>query len=78
MGVVGDGAVDEQLGGAGCGDGGLERDDPVSVPMFYRVRGVMPAPAGMALIPAGSFTMGDCMNPSEGATPMNCRCTRCM
>ena len=35
----------------------------VSVPMFYRVLGVAatnsPAPAGMALIPAGSFTMGN-------------------
>jgi formylglycine-generating enzyme required for sulfatase activity len=34
----------------------------VSVPMFYRVRGLAQtntAPAGMALIPAGSFTMGD-------------------
>ncbi len=30
----------------------------VSVPMFYRVRGT-PPPSGMALIPAGSFTMGD-------------------
>ena len=30
----------------------------VSVPMFYRVRGV-PPPAGMALIPAGNFVMGD-------------------
>jgi formylglycine-generating enzyme required for sulfatase activity len=25
-----------------------------------------PAPGGMALIPAGSFTMGNCMDPSEG------------
>jgi sulfatase modifying factor 1 len=35
----------------------------VSVPMFYRVRGVAQTnpPSGMALIPAGSFTMGDCM-----------------
>ena len=28
MGVSGDGAVDEQLGGAGGGDGGRERQDP--------------------------------------------------
>jgi len=39
----------------------------VSVPMFYRVRGV-PAPAGMALIPAGPFTMGNCMDPAEGSS----------
>jgi formylglycine-generating enzyme required for sulfatase activity len=42
----------------------------VSVPMFYRVRGVaqtnLPPPSGMALIPAGAFTMGNCMDPSEG------------
>ena len=31
----------------------------VSVPMFYRVRGTNSAPDGMALIPAGSFVMGD-------------------
>src|SRR5208282_2352330 len=31
----------------------------VSVPMFYRVRGVAYIPPSMALIPAGSFTMGD-------------------
>jgi formylglycine-generating enzyme required for sulfatase activity len=38
----------------------------VSVPMFYRVRGLAQTnsapPYGMALIPAGTFTMGDCMN----------------
>ena len=39
----------------------------VSVPMFYRVRGTTNSvPSGMALIPAGSFTMGNCMDPSEG------------
>ena len=39
----------------------------VSVPMFYRVLGVAATnpPSGMALIPAGSFTMGDTFN--EGA-----------
>ena len=43
----------------------------VSVPMFYRVRGV-PAPAGMALIPAGPFVMGDTLNdwlPAWGTNP---------
>src|ERR1035437_5713616 len=43
----------------------------VSVPMFYRVRGtnsVSPGtvPSGMVLIPGGSFTMGNCMDPGEG------------
>src|ERR1035437_4740231 len=38
----------------------------VSVPMFYRVRGVAWTPAGMALIPAGSLTMGNTFSPSEG------------
>jgi formylglycine-generating enzyme required for sulfatase activity len=43
----------------------------VSVPMFYRVRGtnsVSPGtvPSGMVLIPGGSFTMGNCMDPSDG------------
>ncbi len=40
----------------------------VGVPMFYRVRGVAQTnaePAGMALIPAGAFTMGD--NQDEGS-----------
>jgi len=34
----------------------------VSVPMFYRVRGIPAAPAGMVLIPAGTFVMGDTFN----------------
>ncbi len=36
----------------------------VSVPMFYRVLGVAATnpPSGMALIPAGNFTMGNCMS----------------
>jgi hypothetical protein len=45
----------------------------VSVPMFYRVRGVAQTnpPSGMALIPAGNFTMGNCMDPGEGSLPLN-------
>ncbi len=46
----------------------------VSVPMFYRVRGV-PIPAGMALIPAGVFTMGATTNMGHesysGETPQH-------
>lgn len=44
----------------------------VSVPMFYRVRGIpgssdnTNAPAGMALIPAGLFTMGDAFSEGYG------------
>jgi formylglycine-generating enzyme required for sulfatase activity len=34
---------------------------------FYRVLALgIAAPTSMALIPAGSFTMGNCMDPSEG------------
>ena len=40
----------------------------VSVPMFYRVRGV-PAPSGMTLIPAGPFVMGDTLDGIWEALP---------
>jgi len=43
----------------------------VSVPMFYRVRGVANPPAGMALIPAGSFTMGDTLDGETDALPLH-------
>jgi formylglycine-generating enzyme required for sulfatase activity len=42
---------------------------PPASQRFYRVLALgtsSPAPAGMALIPAGSFTMGNCMSASEG------------
>ena len=41
----------------------------VRVPMYYRVRGIplgQPAPAGMVLVPSGTFTMGDSF--SEGVS----------
>ena len=45
----------------------------VSVPMFYRVLGVAQTTtttsAGMALIPAGAFTMGDSLDGESDATP---------
>jgi len=50
----------------------------VSVPMFYRVCGVAQTNStptttadGMALIPAGSFTMGDTLDGAADATPTN-------
>ena len=42
---------------------------PPASQRFYRVAALAastPPPAGMVLIPAGSFTMGNCMDPSEG------------
>jgi formylglycine-generating enzyme len=42
----------------------------VAVPMFYRVRGTG-APAGMALIPAGAFTMGDTLDGLPSAAPIS-------
>jgi len=45
----------------------------VSVPMFYRVLGVAKTnspPAGMALIPAGTFTMGDTLDGESDAIPV--------
>jgi len=39
----------------------------VGVPMFYRVRRNSLSP-GMALIPPGFFTMGNCMDPGEGGS----------
>jgi formylglycine-generating enzyme required for sulfatase activity len=44
----------------------------VSVPMFYRVRGMPYTPItsnGMALIPAGPFTMGDTLDGESDAIP---------
>jgi formylglycine-generating enzyme required for sulfatase activity len=46
----------------------------VSVPMFYRVRGVAKITTtsdGMALIPAGAFTMGDTLDGESDAIPTN-------
>jgi formylglycine-generating enzyme required for sulfatase activity len=41
---------------------------PATVRRFYRAMTVVTnqAPSNMALIPAGAFTMGNCMSPSEG------------
>ena len=43
----------------------------VSVPMFYRVRGVPATPAGMVLIPAGPFVMGDTVDGDRAALPLH-------
>jgi formylglycine-generating enzyme len=45
--------------------------EPPDSQRFYRVAALaatIPLPSGMALIPAGNFTMGNCMGPSEGFT----------
>ena len=42
---------------------------PPATRRFYRVAALTGGPApptGMALIPAGAFTMGNCMDPNEG------------
>ena len=45
----------------------------VSVPMFYRVRGTLPPTNGMALVPAGSFIIGNSTADSDitDASPTN-------
>ena len=50
-----------------AGSNGMIR---ISVPMFYRIRGVTPIQS-MVLIPAGSFTMGDTLDGLSDATPTN-------
>jgi formylglycine-generating enzyme required for sulfatase activity len=42
----------------------VDASTPPASMRFYRV--AVAAPAGMALIPGGSFTMGNCMNTNEG------------
>ena len=47
----------------------VDMDAPPSPRRFYRVLVLgtnSPVPPGMALIPAGPFTMGNCMGPGEG------------
>jgi sulfatase modifying factor 1 len=47
----------------------VDADAPPAPRRFYRVLALgtnSTPPNGMALIPAGSFTMGNCMDPSEG------------
>lgn len=39
-----------------------------AIPIATCELALRPAPAGMVFIPAGSFRMGNCMNPSEGAS----------
>jgi formylglycine-generating enzyme required for sulfatase activity len=49
--------------------GFVDAGAPPDSQRFYRVMALpagTPAPDGMALIPAGSFTMGNCMSSSEG------------
>jgi formylglycine-generating enzyme required for sulfatase activity len=44
---------------------------PTSPQRFYRARVVGPTPSGMALIPAGSLTMGDTLDGDSDAIPTN-------
>ena len=44
---------------------------PPSPQRFYRARVVGPTPGGMALIPAGSFTMGDALDGESDALPLH-------
>jgi formylglycine-generating enzyme required for sulfatase activity len=50
---------------------GIDGMVSVSVPMFYRIRGANLVPSGMALIPAGSFTMGDTVDAQANALPLH-------
>jgi formylglycine-generating enzyme len=44
----------------------VDLDAPTSPQRFYRVHVTGPTPSGTVLIPAGTFTMGNCMDPVDG------------